>query len=230
MSLKKLIFVLDRRTVTVWLISMAILVLGFLLSGKDYLNLVTSLIGVTALVYLSKGQPFGQIITIIFSLAYGIVSYRFRYYGELITYVFMSLPSASVATYLWLKYPHKKGESEVKINKMTPKKSLIILVFAPLITLIFYFILKALDTPNLLISTLSITTSFVASMFTFFRSKYYAIAYAVNDVVLIVLWVLATITNITYLPMVICFVVFLLNDLLAFANWSKLELKQSATN
>lgn len=57
-----------------------------------------------------------------------------------------------------------------------------------LVTALFYFILKAFDTPNLLFSMISIAASFAASYITVFRSPVYAVVYAVNDVVLIVLW------------------------------------------
>ena len=55
----------------------------------------------------------------------------------------------------------------------------------------FYFILRALGTANLLPSTVSVTTSFLAVYLTFHRSPLYALGYAANDVVLIVLWLLA---------------------------------------
>ena len=92
---------------------------------------------------------------------------------------------------------------------------------------VFYFILAALETPNLFFSTLSVTTSFAASALTFLRSPFYALAYAANDVVLIVLWVLASITDISYLPMIICFAAFLINDIYGFINWTKMKNRQS---
>ena len=39
-------------------------------------------------------------------------------------------------------------------------------------------------------------------MLTIFRSPYYAVAYSFNDIVLIILWVLATIENPAYFCMV----------------------------
>ena len=50
------------------------------------------------------------------------------------------------------------------------------------------------------------------------RSPYYALFYSFNDIVLIVLWTLATITDIGYLPMILCFVIFLVNDIYGFVN------------
>ena len=61
---------------------------------------------------------------------------------------------------------------------------------------------------------------------TFRRSPYFALAYAANDVVLIVLWALAAAENVTYISVIICFVVFLVNDLYGFASWKQMEKRQ----
>lgn len=163
-----------------------------------------------------------------FCILYGIISIRFHYYGEMITYVFMSLPAAIFAAVGWIKNPAQKGKNEVKVASMSKKKWLLLSVSALLVTVGFYFILKAFGTENLIFSTLSVTTSFFAAALLFFRSPYYAVAYATNDVVLIVLWILAAIESLSSLPMVICFVAFLANDLYGFINWKRMEKRQAA--
>ena len=95
------------------------------------------------------------------------------------------------------------------------------------VTVAFYFILKAFDTANLLVSTFSITTSFGAAYLTMRRSPYYALWYAANDIVLIVLWTLAAIKDISYISVIICFAAFLINDIYGFISWRKMEKRQS---
>lgn len=68
-----------------------------------------------------------------------------------------------------------------------------------IIIVIFYFILKVFNTKNIIPSTISVTTSFIAVYLTFRRSSFYAIGYATNDIVLIILWALPTMENIAYL-------------------------------
>ena len=94
------------------------------------------------------------------------------------------------------------------------------------VTGIFYFILEALNTANLVPSTVSVTTSFLAVYLTYKRSPYYALAYAANDLVLIVLWTLASLENRSYISVVVCFAAFFLNDLYGFANWQKRHSEQ----
>ncbi|MBR1530710.1 MAG: nicotinamide mononucleotide transporter, partial [Eubacterium sp.] len=76
-------------------------------------------------------------------------------------------------------------------------------------------------------STLSVFTSFLACVFLVLRLPYYALAYSANDVVLIVLWVLATLKDVQYLPMIVCFSMFLVNDLYGFYNWRRMKRRQS---
>lgn len=213
-----------------WLTSLAVTILSYLLSylfsgGGDLLNLIASLIGVTALIFVAKGLVLGQLLTVVFSVFYGIISVLFAYYGEMITYLFMTTPMAIVAAIEWIKNPYKDTQ-EVKVHKVTKKQLVIMWLLALVVTVLFYFILKALNTANLFFSTLSITTSFVASYLTFLRSPYYAIGYSANDVVLIILWILASVEDISYLPMVACFIMFLFNDLYGFYNWRRMQKRQ----
>ena len=210
-----------------WLTSLFVVTLSFLLpEEKDFLNLLASLIGVTALIFVAKGYVIGQILCVVFALIYGVISMYFRYYGEMITYVFMSGPMAIASTISWLKNPHK-GTKEVKVGKPTKIDFAIMWACTIIVTILFFFILKAFNTQNLLVSTLSVSTSFLAVYLTYLRSPLYACAYGANDIVLIILWILASITNISYLPMVFCFVMFLVNDLYGFINWQKMQKRQS---
>lgn len=219
---------LNKTEFAIWLLSVVTIAVSFLLvSEKDYLTLTASLIGATALIFVAKGEVLGQILTVVFSIFYGVISFEFRYYGELITYMGMTAPIALMSAVTWLKNPYKKGESEVKIAKLTKGKIILMIVLTASTTFVFYFILKYFNTANLFFSTVSVATSFSASYFMLFRSPYYAVAYAANDVVLIILWVLASVTNIQYVPMVICFVIFLVNDLFGFISWQKRKKQQS---
>ena len=212
--MKKLLNYFTKFEIGLWNSSVLIIVATFIIfEEKDYLTLIASLIGATFLILNAKGNPLGQFLTIVFSLLYGIISYRFDYYGEMITYLCMSMPIAIIALISWLKNPYKGNKSEVAVNNISKKETVLMTILATIVTIIFYYILKYFNTANLIPSTLSITTSFLASYLTFRRSPYYALFYAANDIVLIVLWVLASITDISYLSVVICFIVFHVNDL-----------------
>ncbi|MBE7088833.1 MAG: nicotinamide mononucleotide transporter [Clostridiales bacterium] len=218
---------LTKFEVALWVFSLLTISVSFIfLQDKNYLTLIASLIGVTALIFVAKGYVLGQILIVIFSVLYGIVSYATAYYGEMITYLGMSAPVAIFTIISWLKHPYK-GTKEVELGKLTLKHSIFMIFLCAIVTFAFYFILKAFNTANLIISTVSVFTSFLACYLLFVRIPYYALAYALNDIVLIILWILASIESLGYLPMVICFGVFLLNDIYGFISWQRMKIKQS---
>ena len=217
---------LSRFELFLWLSSVIVISISSLLGGtQGFLATLASLLGVTALIFIAKGMVVGQFFIIAFALLYGIVSFETKYYGEAITYVGMSLPMAVISTISWIKHPHKDSD-RVEVANMTAKKIVLILVAAIFVTTAFFFILKALGNASLYISTLSVATSFIAASFTFLRSPYYAAAYAVNDIVLIVLWTIASFREISNLSLVFCFIMFFINDLYGFYNWKKMQKEQ----
>lgn len=211
-----------------WMISILVIIVTFLLFDRvNYLNLIASLIGVTSLIFCAKGNPFGQILMIIFSLLYGYISYTFHYYGEMITYLGMTMPMSVISLIIWLKNPFQGKKSEVKVNKLKVKDHYFMWILTILVTIIFYFILDYFSTKNIIFSTISITTSFLAVYLTSKRSAYYALAYSLNDLVLIVLWILATLENFSYISITCCFVIFFFNDLYGYYSWKRMEKEQN---
>ena len=217
----------SKTELILWATSVILCVLAFIFFDREkHLYLFSSLIGVTSLIFNAKGNPFGQFLMIIFSIIYGIISYTYRYYGEMITYLGMTAPMALFALISWLKNPYKGNKTEVKVNSISFLETLAMLILSLIVTFIFYKTLKAFNTQNIVVSTISVTTSFIAVYLTFRRSPYFALAYASNDIVLIILWIMATFDDISYLSVVICFILFLVNDLYGFINWIKIKNRQ----
>ncbi len=205
-----------------WLLSVVIVTFSFLIfRSENLMTLVASLIGVTALIFVAKGDVLGQILTIVFSLLYSLISFGFAYYGEMITYMGMTAPIALLSVITWLKNPY--SEKQVKIRKLNSKQYILLLIVSLFVTWIFYYILLYFNTSNIVFSTISVTTSFLASSLMMLRDSYYALAYAANDLVLIVLWVMATLENISYVSMIACFSIFFINDIYGYINWSRMK-------
>jgi len=225
--MKNLLRYFTRGEWTLWGGSVCLIVLAFLLFDRvNYLTLAASLIGVTSLLYNAKGNPIGQSLMVVFSGLYGVISYRFSYYGEMLTYVGMTGPMALFALISWLRNPYGGNRAEVAVDRLRKFEYVLLPFLTVLVTIGFYFILKFFHTANLLPSTLSVTTSFVAVYLTFRRNPFFALAYAANDVILIILWLLAARTDISYLSVVICFALFLVNDLYGFLCWQKMRRRQ----
>ena len=227
--MKKLSAYFSKGELTLWGSSSALILISFLLFDRmNGMILAASLIGTTSLIFNAKGNPIGQALMILFSLLYGLISYTFSYFGEMITYLGMTAPMALFALISWLRNPYQGNRAEVTVNQIKPGEMYGMLALTLLVTVVFYFILDHFETANILPSTLSVSTTFAAVYLTFRRSPYFALAYAANDVVLIVLWTLAAMENISYLSVLICFVMFLVNDLYGFISWKRMEKRQMA--
>lgn len=216
-----------KGEMVLWSVSALLIIFSFyLFGGESHMTLAASLIGTTSLIFNAKANPIGQGLMVVFSILYGIISYTYSYYGEMITYLGMSAPMAVFALIVWLKNPYEEKNAEVAVNQISGKEQVLMWGLNIVVTLVFYFILSALGTANIIPSTVSVTTSFAAVYLTARRSPYFALAYAANDIVLIVLWILASIEKPSYISVVVCFAAFFVNDIYGFINWKRIEKRQ----
>ena len=216
-----------RAEVALWCASAAAIIVSFLLfDPQGWATLAASLIGVTSLILNAKGNPLGQALMVLFSLLYGMISYACAYYGEMITYLGMTMPMAVAALVSWLRHPFQGRRAEVAVGRLSRRECWLMWLMTLLVTAAFYFILRALGTANLSPSTLSVATSFLAVYLTWRRSPFFALAYAANDLVLIVLWALASAQDAGYIAVLVCFAAFFLNDVYGFIAWQRMAKRQ----
>lgn len=226
--MKRLLAYFTKFELILWTSSVAVILTAFLIFDRvGWLSLAASLVGVTSLIFCAKGNPAGQVLIIIFAILYGIISYGCAYYGEMITYLGMSAPMAVFSLVTWIRNSIS-GRAEVRVGRISPLEMCLMLLLDAAVTCAFFFILRSLGTSSLLFSTISVATSFAAAYLTMRRSPLYALAYAMNDTVLIVLWVIAVLRDPSYVSVIICFVVFLVNDLYAFVNWGRMKRRQAS--
>lgn len=218
-----------KEEIILWCSSVILILGSFALFDRtNYLTLAASVIGVTSLIFNAKGNPFGQLLMVIFSALYGIISFDLAYYGEMLTYLGMTAPMAVVALISWLRNPYRGNKAEVKVNHIKKNEYVFMWIAAVTVTVIFYFILEYFNTAHIIPSTISVTTSFVAVYLTFRRSPYYAVGYAANDIVLIILWGMASLENISYISVVVCFIAFFANDIYGYLSWCEMGKRQTA--
>lgn len=219
----------SRAEKLLWLSSVTLILAAFLAFDRGNITALTaSLIGVTSLLFNSKGNPVGQVIAIVFCLLYGFISWHYAYYGEMITYLGMTFPMSVVTLVIWLRNPYNGDRMCVQVNRLRPLDLLWLTVVTAAVTVVFGFLLRALNTANLVPSIVSISTSTIAVYLSWRRSPWFAVGYALNDVVLIVLWALAAAEDPGAVSMLMCFVAFLANDLYGFRNWRRMLRQQTA--
>lgn len=212
-------------------VSLLVAFVSFLFAQeKSYLSLIGTLFGIITCFAYSKVWVIAPMVGCVNNILYIILSFTQRFYGEAIIYLFLQMPIVIYQIVDYLKNKNKDDQTVVNVNKVGKKEYLLMIPVILVLTVGFYFLLKALNTNELIISTFSLVTSLIASYLMLRRSPYYAIGYLLNDVVLIVLWSMTIASSgLTYLPTLIGFVVFMANDIYGFINWKIQEKKQKAT-
>ena len=144
---------LSKREWIIWMGSLIIVFASNIITTDfDLLTLVAALIGVTSLIFAAKGNVWAQVLMVIFSILYGIISFRFHYWGEMITYLGMTMPMSVWSTITWLKNPSEENESEVQIQILNKKHIIGLTISGIFVTGVFYYRLKLLNTPNIILS------------------------------------------------------------------------------
>lgn len=198
---------------------------AIMFNGTIIDTLYTSLYLITALL-MSKGKVECYFVGFVSVFFYGIVSYNQGYYGELIITVFLTFPIMIIGIISWLRHQDKE-EDTVIISSLSKKEITIVLLSQLVLFWIYYFILKLFNTDLLVISTISVVTSVLASYFEARRSELSLFCYIANDLVIITLWLIPIINGQTELISVLVGpVLLLINDIYGSYNWSRLKKKQ----
>jgi len=178
---------------------------------------------------LAKGKYSCYIIGIISTFFYAYVSYTNSYYGEIIISMGCTLPLMIVGLVNWLK--HQDNTNTVIIKEITKKELILVLISQVIMFGGYYYLLKYFNTNNLFVSTLSIVASLIATYLTARRSEYGFVGFIINDLILITLWGLPVITgNLSLIPVLLCPMLLLVNDIYGVYNWKRLKEKQGEKN
>lgn len=192
-------------------------------------TLYTSSYLITALL-MAKGKVECYFVGFVSVFFYGIVSYNQGYYGELLITIFLTFPIMIIGIISWLR--HQDKEDDVVIISSLPKKEIIIALSSQLILFwIYYFILKIFNTDLLIISSLSVVTSVLASYFEARRSEWSLFCYIANDIVIITLWLIPIISGqIELISVLVGPILLFINDIYGCYNWKKLKEQQKEKN
>lgn len=210
------------------IVSYVVLSLCFALSkDRNTFSFIVSLVGVTSVMLVAKGLTIAPIVSIVYNILYAILSVTQKYYGETIIYIAIMIPLSIVSLVSWAKNKNTGKEEQVQVNKISKKEYLILSLVVVAVTVGFYFLLKALKTSELIVSTISLVAPVISAYLMLRRSSNYAICFIVSNVVLIVLWGLSIKTaGAGFLPTICSFVIFTILDVYGLVHWKNEEKRQ----
>ena len=199
-------------------------ILTFVFKGT-WIDLGYSLLYFWTALLLAKGKYSCYIVGIISTFFYAYVSYGNSYYGEVIIAMCCTLPLMIVGLVNWLR--HQDNTNTVIIKEITKKELILVLLSQVVMFFGYYYLLKAFNTSNLLVSTFSVMASIIATYLTARRCEHGFIGFIINDIILIVLWGIPVFNGeLNIIPVLICPVLLLINDIYGVYNWKRIKNNQ----
>ena len=194
---------------------------------KNWLVLVTAVLGVVAFFSVAKGYFIAPILNIIYSGLYIVMALTQKYYGEIVLSCLCILLNI-FAIVSWFKNRNKEDKNIVQVNDLKWQEYVAVIVSAALLTVGFYYILRAIGTAQALTGAISMILSLSAEYLALRRSNWYALGYILNDVTVMVLWCFTLSgSGLEFLPTILSFGVYFVNDVYGLINWNLLKHKQA---
>ena len=203
----------------------SIIIVGLvgILFKSDLLTISCSIVGIITALLLAKGKNLGQVFGLLITILYSIVSFKNKYYGEVLIYALLMLPMYIIGIITWINHENEKTNS-VEINTINKKEWIIVSIVFVGVFICIYCLLKAFNTNELVVSTISVVASLFAVYLQIRRSKYSFSFYMVNDIILMFLWGMPVVRGSYILfPMLLNPTINLINDAYGFYNWKKTE-------
>ena len=204
-------------------ISIIVLLATGIIFNSSIVTIICTVLFVLAIMLIAKGNYLGQIIGIVVTILYSYISYKNRYYGEIIINIGIVLPLYILGIISWIKHENKETKT-VKINQIGFKEWLIALVLSIGVYFGIYYLLKSQNTNLLIVSTLSVVASLFGMYLNVRRSSYSFLLFIINDIILIFLWGIPSFKgDYTLVPLFINPIINLFNDSYGLYNWKKNE-------
>lgn len=197
---------------------------GFLILCNVVLSVISNFL-------VAKGLFVGNVFGIINGAVYCTIAYFNHFYGEIVSMLIITIPSYCLSLYTWGK-TKKKGSQVLSVNKGIGKLEWILaILFSCALAVGIYFLLQAFGTANLIVSTISTTINMFAGYLIIRRSEINFLVFVFCNIINIVLW-LSSVSqnNLSNLPIICVYFLFVFINSFGFYNWIRLKNKQNKEN
>lgn len=216
---------IDILLITIGLVSV---VASSIVFKSSWVVLAQSVLCLLTVFTQAKGKVITQIFGILTFIFYIYTSYSKQLYGEAILYLVILLPMYVYGLIHWLAYRDKDEKVVIVRSNLSKKEWLVFLLSFVCVSVGVYYLLKALNTAQLIVSTLSFISMLPAMYLLMRRCKWNQVAFLLNDLFVPILWLVLVINgDLSFISVVICFVFQLVYDIYGIFEWIKLEKKQN---
>jgi len=201
-----------------------------LVIGGGILEVLSSTLSITVVLLVAKGKLEGYFLCLVSMAFYTAVCWRNAVYGEVILMLVFQYPIILFGIRSWLK--NKRTDTQkgrvVIVNKVSKREIAVIITSQAAMAAGYFFVLRALGTEQLIVSTILFAWSIVATYLFMRRSHLNLAAFFINDIIAITLWALIIAGGTTSAAAVLVMpAMYLLNDGYGIYMWRKLRHNQT---
>lgn len=203
-----------------WLGMFTLIIIGLSIYWQDKLmGVICSLTGIWCVVLVAKGRISNYWVGIVNIILYAIISYGYKYYGEVMLNAFYFLPMQFVGAYIWIKNKKSGTKDNVIVKFLTNKQRVLWSIISILGIIGYGLVLKHLGGSLPFIDSMSTVLSIIAMILMAWRFMEQWILWIVVDVVTIILWFAVMVNGGNDISILLMWVAYLINAVYGMSNW-----------
>lgn len=204
-----------------WLAIATAVILGVSIYWQDTaVGIICSLTGVWCVVLTGKGKVSNFLFGIVNVTLYAYVSYRAKFYGEVMLNVLYYLPCSFLGLFVWGKNIDE-GSGEVIKKSLSLKGSLIVYPLTAAGVVVYGFILKAMGGTLPFVDSMSTVLSVTAQILCLKRLAEQWIMWIVIDVVTVIMWLYNYLNGGESIATMMMWAIYLINAVIMFVKWRR---------
>ncbi len=205
----------------VWLVANCLIILALSLYwGDSVMGIISAVAGVAYVVCSGKGKLMAYFFGVINVVLYAIISYRAKFYGEVMLNALYYLPMQFYGFYVWSKNMDTETH-EVKKRRMTAKGRLMLAGAILVATVAYGFLLKAIGGTLPFVDSLSTVISVFAMIVAIRMYMEQWTLWLIVNVVSTVMWAISFSRGGDSVATLVMWALYIANSIVMHIKWSK---------
>ncbi len=206
-----------------WLAISTILIIGLSIYWQDtVMGIICSLTGIWCVILVAKGRISNYWVGIVNVILYAIISYGYKYYGEVMLNAFYFLPMQFIGAWIWIKNKNKTKKDTVKTTMLSNKNRILWGVISIVGSVGYGIVLKLLGGGLPFIDSMSTVLSIIAMILMAWRYMEQWVLWIIVDIVTIILWFVVLVNGGNDVSILLMWIAYLINAIYGLVNWYKM--------
>lgn len=204
-----------------WLLVACSVIMGLSIYWNDTaIGIISATTGVACVVCTGKGKLSAYMFGIVNTVLYAIISWKARYYGEVMLNALYYVPMQFYGFYVWSKHMNEETH-EVKKRRMGSKGRFVMAISVFFATLFYGYILNSMGGTLPYVDALSTVVSVFAMIISIKMYMEQWILWIVVDIVTVIMWFVQFYQGNDSIATLLMWIVYLGNAVIMYVKWEK---------